>query len=95
MISPEGCASILFKSADKAADAAEAMGITSQRLKGLDLIDRVIEEPLGGAHRDPEDTISRFKQVLQEELADLETTAPDNLIEMRYKRLQGFGQFRE
>jgi len=95
VISPEGCASILFKSADKAADAAEAMGITSQRLKGLDLIDRVIEEPLGGAHRDPEDTISRFNQALQEELAALEAVPPEKLIEMRYKRLQGFGRFRE
>jgi len=95
VISPEGCASILWRSADKAADAAEAMGITSQRLKGLDLIDRIIEEPLGGAHRDPQDTISRFKQALQEELTNLEATEPEKLIEMRYKRLQGFGQFRE
>ena len=95
VISPEGCASILWKSADKAPDAAEAMGITSQRLKGLNLIDRVIDEPLGGAHRDPQDTISRFKQVLQEELADLEAIEPEKLIEMRYKRLQGFGEFRE
>ena len=95
VISPEGCASILWKSADKAADAAEAMGITSQRLKGLDLIDRVIDEPLGGAHRDPQETVSRFKQVLQEELASLDAIEPDTLIEMRYKRLQGFGQFRE
>ncbi|MDX2314985.1 MAG: acetyl-CoA carboxylase carboxyltransferase subunit alpha [Gammaproteobacteria bacterium] len=95
VISPEGCASILWKSADKAADAAEAMGITSQRLKGLDLIDRVIDEPLGGAHRDPQETVSRFKQVLLEELAGLDAIEPDTLVEMRYKRLQGFGQFRE
>ena len=95
VISPEGCASILWKSADKAADAAEAMGITSQRLKGLDLIDRVIDEPLGGAHRDPQETVSRLKQVLQEELAGLDAFEPDPLVEMRYKRLQGFGQFRE
>ena len=95
VISPEGCASILWKSADKAADAAEAMGITSRRLSELDLIDRVIEEPLGGAHRDPQDTIARFKLVLQEELAALEDIEPQKLIEMRYKRLQGFGEFRE
>ena len=95
VISPEGCASILWKSADKAADAAEAMGITSRRLNELDLIDRVIEEPLGGAHRDPQDTIARFKLVLQEELAALEDIEPQKLIEMRYKRLQGFGEFRE
>jgi acetyl-CoA carboxylase carboxyl transferase subunit alpha len=95
VISPEGCASILFKSADKAAEAAEAMGITSHRLKELDLIDRVVAEPLGGAHRNVPDTIARFKQVLQEELAALEEIAPEKLIEMRYKRLQGFGQYRE
>jgi len=95
VISPEGCASILWKSADKAADAAEAMGITSQRLKELNLIDRVIDEPLGGAHRDPRETISRIKLVLQEELANFDAIEPDALIEARYKRLQEFGQFRE
>lgn len=95
VISPEGCASILWKSADKAAEAAEAMAITSQRLKELDLIDRIIDEPLGGAHRDVEDTISRLKAALQEELAVLDAIEPEKLIEMRYQRLQGFGQFRE
>ncbi len=95
VISPEGCASILWKTADKAAEAAEAMGITSQRLKELDLIDRVIDEPLGGAHRDVEDIISRLKHALQEELAVLDAIEPGKLIEMRYERLQGFGQFRE
>lgn len=95
VISPEGCASILWKSADKAADAAEAMGITSQRLKELDLIDRIVDEPLGGAHRDVADTIARFKQVLLEELAAMEDIDPEQLIERRYKRIQGFGQFRE
>jgi len=95
VISPEGCASILFKSAEKAADAAEAMGITSRRLKDLDLIDRVVDEPLGGAHRDMGASVSTLKQVLQEELSELEAIDPEKLIEMRYKRLQGFGQFRE
>ena len=95
VISPEGCASILWKSADKAADAAEAMGITSQRLKELDLIDRIVDEPLGGAHRDVADTITRFKQVLLEELAAMDDIEPGQLIERRYKRIQGFGQFRE
>ena len=95
VISPEGCASILWKSADKAADAAEAMGITSQRLKELDLIDRIVDEPLGGAHRDVPDTIARFKQVLLEEVAGLEDIDPEQLIETRYQRIQGFGQFRE
>jgi acetyl-CoA carboxylase carboxyl transferase subunit alpha len=95
VISPEGCASILWKSAEKAADAAEAMGITSNRLKELDLIDRVVDEPLGGAHRDVQDTTSRLKAVLQEELPALNGIDAEKLIEMRYKRLQGFGQFRE
>lgn len=95
VISPEGCASILWKSADKAADAAEAMGITSRRLKDLDLIDRIIDEPLGGAHRDVPFTISSLKAALQEELATFDTVDPEKLIEMRYKRLQSFGVFRE
>ena len=95
VISPEGCASILWKSADKAADAADAMGITSRRLKELDLIDRVVDEPLGGAHRDTEASISTLKEVLQEELAALEGVDPGKLVEARYERLQGFGRFRE
>ena len=95
VISPEGCASILWKSADKAPEAAEAMGITSQRLKELDLIDRIVDEPLGGAHRNAEETISRLKQALQVELAAFDGIEPEKLVEMRYKRLQGFGQFRE
>jgi acetyl-CoA carboxylase carboxyl transferase subunit alpha len=95
VISPEGCASILWKSADKAPEAAAAMGITSRRLKELNLIDRIIDEPLGGAHRDVDETISRLKAALLEELADLDALEPDDLIERRYKRLQGFGQFRE
>ncbi len=95
VISPEGCASILWKSADKAPEAAAAMGITSRRLKELNLIDRIIDEPLGGAHRDVDETISRLKAALLEELADLDALEPDDLVEMRYKRLQGFGQFRE
>jgi acetyl-CoA carboxylase carboxyl transferase subunit alpha len=95
VISPEGCASILFKSAEKAADAAEAMGITSKRLKELDLIDRIVDEPLGGAHRDMDASVSTLKEVLAEELAELDSIDPEKLIEMRYKRLQGFGQYRE
>ncbi len=95
VISPEGCASILWRSADKAPEAAAAMGITSRRLKELNLIDRIVDEPLGGAHRDVEETISRLKAALLEELADLDAVEPENLVEMRYKRLQGFGQFRE
>ena len=95
VISPEGCASILWRSADKAPEAAAAMGITSRRLKEFNLIDRIVDEPLGGAHRDVEETISRLKAAILEELADLDAVEPENLVEMRYKRLQGFGQFRE
>lgn len=95
VISPEGCASILWKSADKAPEAAAAMGITSRRLKELNLIDRIVDEPLGGAHRDVAETISRLKAAILEELADLDAVGPENLVEMRYTRLQGFGQFRE
>ena len=71
------------------------MGITSQRLKELDLIDRIVDEPLGGAHRNVPDTIARFKQALLEELTELDPIDIEKLIEARYERLQGFGQFRE
>ncbi|QEP42449.1 acetyl-CoA carboxylase carboxyltransferase subunit alpha [Ectothiorhodospiraceae bacterium BW-2] len=95
VISPEGCASILWKSADKASDAAEALGITSGRLLELGLIDRVIDEPLGGAHRDVELTVSRVKQALLQSLADLRSLSVDELVEQRYQRLMAFGQFEE
>ena len=95
VISPEGCASILWKSAEKAADAAEAMAITSNRLKEFDLIDRIVDEPLGGAHRDIASTVSTLKAAILEELEALDGIDLDTLIESRYKRLQGYGQFRE
>jgi len=95
VISPEGCASILWKSADKAPEAAAAMGITSLRWKELNLIDRIVDEHLGGATRDVAETISRLEAAILEELADLDAVGPENLVEMRYTRLQGFGQFRE
>ncbi|MGD8514285.1 MAG: acetyl-CoA carboxylase carboxyltransferase subunit alpha [Granulosicoccaceae bacterium] len=95
VISPEGCASILWKSADKAADAAEAMGITAQRLKELDLIDAIVDEPLGGAHRDI-DTVSRnLKQTLVEALDALVNLPVDRLIEQRHARLAGYGNYQE
>ena len=94
VISPEGCASILWKSADKAADAAEAMGITSERLLELDLIDRVVPEPLGGAHRDPEAMASSLKSVLVEELAALDALGEEERLARRQARLRGFGQFK-
>jgi len=95
VISPEGCASILWKSADKAADAAEAMGITATRLNELELVDEVIEEPLGGAHRDWSLASSRVAEALRQQLAavmDLETEAR---LEQRYQRLMNLGHFRE
>jgi len=93
VISPEGCASILWKSADNAEDAAEALGITSKRLKELGLIDRIIEEPLGGAHRDIDATAASIKQALIEELGHLREIAPQELIEARYRHLMAYGVF--
>ena len=93
VISPEGCASILWKKAEEAARAAEAMGIDSKRLHGLGLIDRILEEPLGGAHRDPQAMAERLATAICEELTDLDGTDPDTLIARRYERLMGYGAF--
>jgi acetyl-CoA carboxylase carboxyl transferase subunit alpha len=93
VISPEGCASILWKSADKAPEAAEAMNMTSKRLKELGLIDIIIPEPLGGAHRDFKMMGQNLSNVLQQTLADLEKLSIDELVEQRYQRLMQFGQF--
>ena len=95
VISPEGCASILWKSSDKAAQAAEAMGITAERLLSLKLIDNIIKEPLGGAHRDYDQVASSLKQNLVETLELLESVAIDKLLEQRYQKLLAFGQYRE
>jgi acetyl-CoA carboxylase carboxyl transferase subunit alpha len=95
VISPEGCASILWKSADRAADAAEALGITSSRLLELKLVDQVINEPLGGAHRDIDGAAAGIRQALLDSLAKLGKKSPDKLIESRYKRLMAYGQFNE
>ncbi|WP_018935009.1 acetyl-CoA carboxylase carboxyltransferase subunit alpha [Thioalkalivibrio sp. ALJ24] len=95
VISPEGCASILWKSAEKAADAAEALGITSGRLKELGLIDRVIEEPSGGAHRDPETMAEHLRTALTETLGGLERLDPGKRLERRYRRLMDYGAFQE
>ena len=95
VISPEGCASILWKSAEKAAEAAEAMGLTAPRLKELELVDRVIEEPLGGAHRDVEAMAMNVKVALQETLEHLEELPVDKLLEARYARLMSFGNYTE
>ncbi|MCK5663595.1 MAG: acetyl-CoA carboxylase carboxyl transferase subunit alpha [Thiotrichaceae bacterium] len=95
VISPEGCASILWKSADKASDAAEAMGITSGRLKELGLIEQVIDEPLGGAHRDHEAMAKKLKQSLLETLEHLLEMPTDRLLDSRYERLMKFGNYIE
>jgi acetyl-CoA carboxylase carboxyl transferase subunit alpha len=93
VISPEGCASILWKSAEKASLAAEAMGITSERLKELGLIDTIVPEPLGGAHRDMEITARNLKLALNEALDHLVSVPMDKLLEDRYQRLMSYGAF--
>ena len=95
VISPEGCASILWKSAEKASDAAEALGITSARLKELGLIDRIITEPLGGAHRDIDAVAEDVKASLAEDLDVLGRISIDQLLEQRYQRLMSFGNYAE
>ncbi len=93
VISPEGCASILWRSADKAEVAAEAMGITADRLIGLDLVNEVIQEPLGGAHRDPDATAEAVKNALLENLRQLKSLTTDQLLKQRYNRLRSFGSY--
>ncbi len=91
VISPEGCASILWKTAEKASVAAEAMGITAERINELGLIDNVVAEPLGGAHRDMDQMAALLKERLAADLSDLENLSKDELIEARYDRLMSFG----
>jgi acetyl-CoA carboxylase carboxyl transferase subunit alpha len=95
VISPEGCASILWKSADKAAEAAEAMGITAAKLKDVGLIDQIIREPLGSAHRDVDETARNIKQALIDSLQKFETMGLEKLLEERYRRLTSYGEFLE
>jgi len=95
VISPEGCASILWKSADKAAEAAEAMGLTAPRLKELGLVDAIINEPLGGAHRDVDATAANVKAALLESLESLESIGLDKLLDQRYEKLLSYGNFTE
>ncbi|MGE8113718.1 acetyl-CoA carboxylase carboxyl transferase subunit alpha [Pseudomonas sp. NPDC086566] len=91
VISPEGCASILWKTADKAADAAEAMGITAERLKSLNIVDKVIQEPLGGAHRDPVKMSESIRADLVQQLDMLGKLDNDALLARRYDRLMSYG----
>jgi len=95
VISPEGCATILWKSAERAADAAETMGITASRLKSLGLIDKIISEPLGGAHRDHAAMAQTLKKTLQDALKQLSGLSPDELLAARYERLMSYGRFKE
>ena len=95
VISPEGCASILWKSADKAPEAAETMGITANRLKTLGLIDKIISEPLGGAHRDHAGMAQILKKALQDALRTFSNKGIEELIEARFDRLMDYGKFKE
>lgn len=95
VISPEGCASILWKSADKAKDAAQAMGITADRLKSLDLVDSIVEEPLGGAHRDTGAVSKNLKQRILADLEELNSLSTEELLDRRYQRLMSFGVYDE
>ncbi len=91
VISPEGCASILWKSAEKAGDAAEALGLTAKRLKSLDLIDEIIKEPLGGAHRDHQGAARALKRHLAHNLSQFERLSIPDLLEQRYQRWMKMG----
>ena len=95
VISPEGCASILWKRAEKAEDAAEAMGVTAERLTELELVDAVLEEPLGGAHRDPDAMAKTISGALIENLADLGELTEEERLSKRYQRLMAFGRYEE
>jgi acetyl-CoA carboxylase carboxyl transferase subunit alpha len=93
VISPEGCASILWKSAEKAPDAAVALGITSEKLKDLDLIDEIITEPLGGAHRDIDLAAKNLRNVISDSLDNLLKEPLDKLLEARYRKIINYGNF--
>ncbi len=95
VISPEGCASILWKSADKAPVAAETLGITASRIKTLGLVDRIISEPLGGAHRDPAMAAQNVKKALQDALKGLAGKSTSELLGERFERLMGYGKYKE
>ena len=95
VISPEGCASILWKSADKAKEAAQSMGIDARKLKELGLIDRIIDEPLGGAHRDFDETARRVKQTITEELEQLCVRPVSQVVNQRQEKFRSLGKFRE
>ena len=95
VISPEGCASILWKSADKASTAAETLGITATRLKDLGLVDTILPEPLGGAHRNPNQLMETVRKSLKEHLTKLQRKSLKQLLDLRYERLLSYGKFKE
>jgi acetyl-CoA carboxylase carboxyl transferase subunit alpha len=95
VISPEGCAAILWKSADNAGEAAESLNITSARLKTLGLVDKVVNEPLGGAHRDPAEAAKTLKKAIQESLRSLQDLSAEQLLERRQERWVNYGKFKE
>jgi len=95
VISPEGCASILWKSAERAAEAAEALGLTAHRLKALGLIDRIVSEPVGGAHRDPKQMSVLLKRGLADSLRQFQGVKVKDLLAARHARLMGYGKFKE
>ncbi len=95
VISPEGCASILWKSADKAPEAAETLGITAQRLKALGLIDKIVTEPLGGAHRDPASAAENLKRAIAEALRGFHNMDTKTMLEQRQARIRALGKFKE
>jgi acetyl-CoA carboxylase carboxyl transferase subunit alpha len=95
VISPEGCASILWKSAEKAPEAAEALGLTAHRLKALGLIDKIVSEPLGGAHRDPKQMSALLKRALGDSLRQFHGIKTKDLLSARHTRLMGYGKFKD
>jgi len=95
VISPEGCAAILWKSAEKAPDAAETLGITAHRLKALGLIDRIVNEPLGGAHRDPQQMAQLLRRAISDALRQLQSVDVKTLLKQRHERILAYGKFKE
>ena len=95
VISPEGCASILWKTAERASDAADALGITAHRLKSLGLVDKIVNEPVGGAHRDPKQMAAYLKRALNDALRQVNDLKPKELVQRRYDRLQSYGRFND
>ncbi|HQP68403.1 MAG TPA: carboxyl transferase domain-containing protein, partial [Quisquiliibacterium sp.] len=95
VISPEGCAAILWKGAEKAPEAAEILGITAHRLKALGLIDKIVSEPVGGAHRDPTQMMQFLRRALGDALRQFQDVKPAELVKQRHERILAYGKFKE